>query len=162
MIGIDRSRLQGTILSGRSVDVNVYGAGVFDGWFGLGASEKRERKLVQGSRRDLTAIGKTAGVYVPGMFTLKFAAQTVMMIKESLARLEPNGTSFGDAEFDCTVALSEPDNENAPVILYTYADCNLTSTKGDAANTAEELIEEFELTYVRSDVNGLTLFSSQT
>jgi hypothetical protein len=161
-IGIDRARLQGTILSGRSVDVNVYGAGVFDGWFGLGYNEKRERKLVQGSRRDLTPIGKTAGVYVPGAFTLKFAEQTAMMIKEVLAALEPNGTSFGDAEFDCTVALSEPDTVNAPVILYTFADCNLTSAKLDGQNTADELEEEFELMYVRSNVNGLTLFSSQT
>lgn len=161
-IGLDRARLQGTILSGRSVGVNVYGVGVYDGWMGMGYSEKRERKLVQGSRRDLTPIGITAGVFVPGALTLRFALQTAMMIKEGLAAKDPNGTSYGDVAFALTMSASEPNTPNAPNLLYTYANAIITGVKGDLKNDAEDVIEEFELIYVRSNQNGLTLFSSQS
>ena len=160
MVGLDRSRLAGNILSGRSVDVNVYGAGVYDGWGGAGYSEKRERKVVQGSRKDLTPVGMTAGIYVTGAFTLKFLEATAQLIKEGIAALDPNGTSFGDPIFDCTIALSDP-TASGPVILYTFADCAIVEPKLDVQNTADEIIEELGITYLRCDVNGLTLFSSQ-
>lgn len=160
MIGIDRSRLAGPILSGKDVDINIYGAGVYDGTFGSSTSEKRERKGVVGSRKDLTWIGMTCGEYTPGVFTVKVAAQTAMMIKEGIAALEPNGTSFGDAVFDLTMALSRNDNPNAPVILYAYADVVLVEAKLDTESTIEELKEELTFQPVRSNVNGLSLWSS--
>jgi hypothetical protein len=143
------------------VFVNVYGAGVFDGWFGFTYKDTRERKIVQGSRRDLTPIGKTAGIYMPGALTLKFAEQSAQMIKEYLASQDPNGTSYGDAEWDMTVSLQEVDTPNAPNILYTFADCTCEGDGLDAKNDAEELIHEFEIKFLRSNQNGLTLYSSQ-
>ncbi len=159
--GIDRARLQGTILSGRSVKVNVYGAGTYDGWFGLGYADERDREEVTGSRQDGLPIGMTAGKYVPGAFTLKFAETTAQLIKEGLAALDPNGISYGDARFTCTFSLSEADIVNAPVILYTFGLCAVVSDKLDADNESKALIHEFGIKYIAADQNGLTLFSSQ-
>ena len=160
-VGIDRARLLGPILSGKDVDINIYGAGVYDGTFGSSMSEKREHKLVQGSRKDLTPIGMTCGEYVPGAFTVKMAVQSAMMVKEGLAALA-GGTSYGDAVFDLTMALSRNDNPNAPVILYAFADVVLVEPKLDTASTIDELVEELGFMYLRSNVNGLTLFSANT
>jgi hypothetical protein len=165
-IGIDRARLQGTILSGRSVSANIYGAGVYDGTFGTGYSAKRERKVVQGSRRDLLPIGLTAGVYTPGAFTLKVSETTADMIRSGLAQTYDtnNGTSYGDAIFTCTIALYEPSAVNSGdngVILYTFNNCAITDEKSDWPNTAEELIVEFGIIYTEADENGNSLWSSQ-
>lgn len=160
-IGLDRSRFQGdTVLSGRSVDVNVYGVGVYEGWFGTGYSEKRERKVVQGARRDLTPIGLTAGIYIPGGMTMRFAASTAMDIRTGLATFDPNGTSYGDVAFACSISIQEPINVNTPNLIYLFGNCCIVEDKDDLKNDAEELITEFGITFVRSNKNGLTLFSS--
>lgn len=160
--GIDRARLQGTILSSKSISVNVYGAGTFDGWMGLGYSEKRERKVVQGSRKDLSPIGLTAGVYVPGAFSLKFVEATAQMIKEGIAKLDPNGTSYGDPLFALSFQIDEPDAAG-PLIQYTFASVALVEPKMSAeSNSSDELVEEMGFVYLRSNQNGLTLFSSNT
>lgn len=160
--GVDRSRLQHTQLSGRSVRVNMYGAGCYDGWYGFGYAEKRERKVVKGSRPDLTPVGLTCGEYTPGAMTVKFLAATAQLIREGLAAKSASGKSYGDVSFGMTVSMTEPDTVNAPVLLYSYATCAIVEDKGDVANTAEEVIEEFGITYVRSNKNGLYLFSGNT
>ncbi|MGO9358050.1 MAG: hypothetical protein ACLP1D_10290 [Xanthobacteraceae bacterium] len=164
-IGIDRSRLGGTILSGRSVEVD-FGFGVYDGFVGVGYSEKRERKGVQGSRKDLRIVGVTAGVYTPGALTLKFLQATALMLKEQLAAQEPNGTSYGDAAGPngqgniMTITADEP-LAQGPIILYTFRSVFLVEPKFDIEITADEVKEELGFFFGDSDENGLSLFSSQ-
>jgi hypothetical protein len=162
--GIDRSRLANqTILSGRSVIVSFgAGNGPFDGWFKAGYGAKRERKLVKSSRRDGIPNGFTAGGYSPGSLVLTFLKTTTQQIKENLAASEPNGSSYGDAQFITTITASEPDITQAPVIIYTFTPCVVVEFKIDETiENEDETKEDLTLMFVQETTNGLSLFSSQ-
>jgi hypothetical protein len=161
--GIDRARLAaGLILSGKSIRVLFGSAGPFDGMMKASHEESRTRKPIKGSRPDGGPIGLTAGEYEPGKLSFDFAATTLQVIKEQLATLDPNGTSYGDsAGFTTQITLVEP-LSSGPPIIFTFAGCWYESDKGDYPTDAEALKPSFGVGYLTADANGLTLISSQT
>lgn len=161
--GVDRTRLQGNILSGRSVAVSFGAAnGPFDGWYKAGYGSKRERKLVPSSRPDGIPAGMTAGKFTPGALVFTFLKTTAQQIKEAFAALDPNGTSYGDAKFTTTITATEPDIVAAPVIIYTFVTCTVVEFKIEEGIESDDATkEELTLLYISDTTNGLSLFSSQ-
>jgi hypothetical protein len=166
--GIDRARLAGVILSGRSTTVQIDTMGPFDGMFSLSQGAKRGRKVVKGSRKDLRPIGVTAGEMENPVLKLSFSEQTVQQIREGLAALEPNGTSYGDAiGYTISYTLTEPVAEGLGVspIVYTFDTCWYDEEAGDFPVDATELKGAMSFGFLRMSVassDGIfTLLSSQ-
>jgi hypothetical protein len=167
--GIDRARLAGVILSGRSTTVRIDTMGPFDGMFSLSQGAKRGRKVVKGSRKDLRPIGVTAGEMENPVLKLSFAEQTVQQIREGLAALEPNGTSYGDAiGYTISYTLTEPVAETVfgvSPIVYTFDTCWYDEEAGDFPVDTNELKDAMSFGFLGMSVkssNGIfTLFSSQ-
>lgn len=161
--GIDRARLAaGLILSGKSVRVTIGGFGPYDGMVKVAREESRTRKPVKGSRADGAPIGITAGEYEPGKLSFDFRTTSAQVVREKLATLDPNGTSYGDsAGFTTSFTLAEP-LSSGPPIIFTFAGCWYEADKGDMPIDAEALNDSLTLGYTTADANGLTLLSSQT
>lgn len=158
--GADRTRLAGTILSGRSVAADL-GQGSYDGWYKSGFGAERDRALVQGSRPDGTAVGVTAGMYKPDVLTLTFLSTTAQVIREYLATLDPLGSgSYGNARFITTIRLTEPDIQIVPVILWTFTPCFQTKFKVDLENTSPEAKEDMTILFLKESCNGVTLWNA--
>jgi hypothetical protein len=166
--GIDAARLAGIILSGRSTTVRIDTMGPFDGMTSITQGAKRGRKTFKGSRRDLRPVGVTAGEMENPMLTINLSEQSAQVIREGLAALEPNGTSYGDA-FGYTISytLTEPISEGLGIspIVYTFDTCWIDEESGDYPVDATELKVPLKFGFLGMSVkssNGIfTLFSSQ-
>jgi hypothetical protein len=166
--GLDAARLAGVILSGRSTTVRIDTMGPFDGMVSIAQGAKRGRKTFKGSRRDLRPVGVTAGEMENPVLKITFSAQTVQLVREGLAALEPNGTSYGDAVgYTISYTLTEPVSEalGVPPIVYTFDTCWYDEEAGDYPVDATELKDAMSFGFLGMSVktsNGIfTLFSSQ-
>jgi hypothetical protein len=152
---VDEPRLQGTIFSGKSCEFD-FGFGSVEGCLKAGGDQKRERKVVHGSRRDGRPIGLTAGKVEPGKFTAALLATTAEMLFEFLT-IAGLG-SIGDAVIPITVSVFEPDNSDIPQTI-TFDNCALTSTKQSWDEGIEELVTELEFQPIGQDQNAQVLYS---
>lgn len=123
----------------------------------LGYSEKRERKLVHGSRRDGTPLGITAGKY-------SVDALSITMLRSSAQRLfellTPLGLgSYGDAVFPIIARYFEPLRPFVPPIVLDIEGCRITGVKDDYQEGIDELVTEIELMGLAITRNGLRLWS---
>jgi hypothetical protein len=152
---VDEVRLQGTIYSGKSCEFD-FGFGAVEGCLKASGDEKRERKVVHGSRRDGRPIGLTAGKVEPGKFTCARRNTTAEMLFEYLTASGLG--SIGDAIIPITVSTFEPDSSDIPQTI-TFDNCALTSKKQSWDEGIDELVTEIEFQPIGQDQNAQVLYS---
>lgn len=151
-------RRQGSIYSWESCVFSVAGMPTED-ILSLGWTEKRERKVVYGSRQDGRPLGKTSGKYSVTDCKLKMLRQAVPLLKAMLA--VPGLGSHGDAKFPITAQVVEIDAIGSIPITYTLSDCTIDSENDVHEEGIDELVTEFEIGCLEVNENGLSLFSRQ-
>ena len=158
MTDIIETRINGTPFSATSCDFKIALA-PFVGILAFNYSEKRERKLVHGARRNGTPLGMTSGKY-------SVDACSFTMLRSSFQRLieilTPLGLgSYGDASFPCVCTYAEPQAALAgvPPVVVGIEGCRITGVKDSNAEGIDEATTEVECMAMAMTRNGLRLWS---
>lgn len=120
--------------------------------------QTRERKIVYGSRKDGTPIGKTAGKYSVAPLTLKMLRSHATIWKSALSPL--GLLSYGDADFVLSLQLFEPVPGAVPSVM-TFAGCTIDGEKGSQAEGTDELVTEFTIGCLEMTENGVLTLASR-
>jgi len=129
----------------------------YQGIQGVSSSEKRTRKLVRAAKRSGTPMGRTSGVYEPGMITIKMLKDSAQVLLTQLA-LKGLG-SFGDTEFTFTAQVWEPAIGPITPILFLATGCTLDELKDDAQEGPDETTTELSIQPLMILRNGVRLAS---
>lgn len=123
----------------------------------LGYSEKRERKLVHGSRRDGTPLGITGGKYSVDSLTITMLRSSAQRLIEILTVLGLG--SYGDAVFPIVAKYYEPLRPQVPPIVVDIEGCRITGMKDDYQEGIDELVTDIDLMGLALTRNGMRLWS---
>jgi hypothetical protein len=129
----------------------------FVGISALSYSEKRERKMVYGSRRDGTPLGITNGRYSVDSISMTMLRSSFQRLAELLTPLGLG--SIGDARFPIIATYSEPLASLSGVLPITIAGCRITGIKDSYQEGTDELSTEVEMMAMALTRNGLRLWS---
>lgn len=151
----DKIRLSSNIHSWESCIFKVDEA-PFEGLTSVKLSQKRERKLVYGMKRNGKPIGKTAGKYIPGLITISMLRDSYE-IMTSFMSLKGLG-SYGDAECSLFVQYVEP---LSPPITIIGSGCTIEEETDDNKEGVDELTTEVSFLPTSITRNGKALWSLQ-
>lgn len=158
MTDIIETRLNGTPFSATSCSWNIATA-PYVGVLALAYEEKRERKIVYGSRKDGTPLGMTGGKYGVGSVSITFLRSSFQRLIEQLSVLGLG--SYGDAIFPILATYAEPQASLAgvPPIVIAIDGCRITGAKDSFQEGIDELVTEVEIMAMSITRNGLRLWS---
>lgn len=152
----DRIRVNNTIYSWTSSVFRMNGVG-YVGISSFEFSDKRERKIVHGAKRDGTPIGKTAGKYIPGLITMKVLKDTWhQKMKVQLAALGQG--SYGDAEFVMSAQFVEEAVGSIPISMFATG-CTVEEAKEGHDEGTDELVVDVTIQPLYLVSGGLPLYS---
>lgn len=131
----------------------------YEGITDLNYEQKRERKLVYGSRKDGTPLGLTGGKYGVGALGITMLRSSYQRLIEQLTILGLG--SYGDAVFPIVATYSEVAAQLAgvPPVVVVIEGVRITGEKDGRAEGIDELVTEVELMALRLTKNGLRLWS---
>lgn len=158
MTDILETRLNDVVYSATSCSWNIALA-PFVGITALSYNEKRERKLVHGSRKDGTPLGMTGGKYSVESVTMTMLRSSFQRLAELLTPLGLG--SYGDAKFPIVATYSEPFATINGVLPVTVAidGCRITGVKDTYQEGIDELVTEVDMMAMALTRNGLRLWS---
>lgn len=149
----DTVRNSNVISGWKSVVFKIDGE-FYEGLKGIGYSEKVERKLVHGSRRDGRPLGMTPGKYSVDKVSLEVLVETASIIKQRLA--ERGNGSAGAVEFTVSAQILQ---RSGTVIDVTIAGCRITTSDQDFKEGTDELTTKLDCMalYVQEKADGKTV-----
>jgi hypothetical protein len=127
----------------------------YEGIKSVSFSEKLERKLVHGAKRDATPLGMTGGKYTLESVSITMLKDTANKLKRNLAEKSGNG-SYGGVEFNYDLQHVEPGQDPISVSLIGL---RLTGNKADEKEGVDESEVQLELMGLRAveKCNGTTV-----
>ena len=152
------TRLNDVPYSATSCSWRIAGA-PYVGITSLSYSEKRERKLVHGSRKDATPLGITSGKYSVDGLSITFLRSSFQRLIELLAPL--GAGSYGDATFPIIATYSDVQASirGATPIVILIEGARITSVKDSRDEGFDELTTEVEMMAMAMTRNGHRLYS---
>lgn len=150
----DQIRVNGNQLSWGSITLFVRGE-IFTGFTGITYADKRERVKAYGMGRHHAPRGRSRGKYSTDPVKLTGWKSSVSALRTGLAVGSPNGTSYGDTEFDIQVLYSEVFEPNISVFI---SGCVWTANTSTEEENPDPLKEEIEIDPMVIRRNGLVLF----
>jgi hypothetical protein len=158
MTDILQTRLNTSPYSATSCSWIIAGA-PYVGITALSYEQKRERKLVHGSRRDGTPLGKTAGKYSVGSVTMTMVRSSYDLLTTQLSILGLG--SYGDAVFPIIATYSDPfaQLQGVPPIVVMISGASIVGEKEAYAEGFDELLTEVELMALTLTRNNKRLWS---
>ena len=127
----------------------------FTGFTSISFGDKRERVKAYGMGRHHAPRGRSAGKYSVDPVKVVGWKSSVQALREALAKLSPDGKSYGDVEFQGLVQYVEADESEVTVELDRLVWASNTTSDEEAP---DPLKEEFELDCMLIRRNGLYLF----
>jgi hypothetical protein len=158
MTDIIETRLNDVPYSATSCSWNIALA-PFIGITRLDYSEKRDRKMVHGSRRDGTPLGITAGKYFIENLSITMLRSSFQRLAELLTPLGLG--SFGDARFPIIATYSDVSAQlnGVPPITVDIQGCRIVGVKDGYQEGTDELVTDVEMMGLTLTRNGLRLWS---
>ncbi len=129
----------------------------YNGILDVKHSQKRERKVVWGMKRNGTPLGKTSGKYSTGGITLKMLADSYDKLTTQMT-LKGLG-SYGDAEFVFALQLAEPVPGAIP-ITKIWTGCTIDGEDEGTSEGVDEATVDVEIGALEFTQNGKRLWSA--
>lgn len=154
----DILRVNGIQVSWHETSFRINGLPYY-GILALDYEQKRERKIVYGSKRNGLPLGRTAGKvsFTASMKMLRASADQLTTM------LTPLGAgSYGDANFIISVQYIIPvlpGNPPQPPITVILTDCTIDDKKDSNAEGVDEAVSEIELGVLGITENGKSIAS---
>ncbi|AKT38254.1 hypothetical protein [Chondromyces crocatus] len=151
----DAIRVNGNQYDWGSIKVKILGE-EFYGFTAVSHSQKRERAKAYGFGKHRAPRGRTRGRYsAEGKMT--GWKSSVEALRAFLASQSPDGTNYGDVEFDIVIQYIEPDETPITEELFQ---CVVASEDASHEENTDPLKEEIGLDVMYIKKNGRTLFDN--
>ena len=151
----DDLRVNGNLIGWGSHILRIDG----ERWYGVtsvGWEQSRERTFGWGMNRAHAPISRTPGKYVPGALKMTLYKHTASALRESLATLADDGTSYGNVSVPIFLQYAEGDNTTT----VEFDDACVTKESGDDEENPDPTKETWEWSVTRILNDGLTLFDA--
>ena len=155
----DILRINGTVISWHETSFRIVGL-PFYGILGFDYEQKRERKIVYGSKRNGKPINRTSGKYSVPSVSLKMLRASADQLTTLLTPLGLG--SYGDAEFIMTVQYIVPvfvGQVPQPPITVILSGCTIDGEKDANQEGVDEAVTEFDIGCLDITKNGKSLAS---
>ncbi|MBA3841099.1 MAG: hypothetical protein H0X39_00490 [Actinobacteria bacterium] len=152
----DQVRINGNLYSWSSIKLKV-GGEVYTGITSVGYSDKRERVKGYGQGRHHAPYGRSAGKYTPDNVKVTMWRNSAQLLRAALARLAPDGISYGNVEFQLVIQYIEFGGDPITVDIDR---CVFASNESGDEESPDPLKENLEFDPMVIRRNGLTLFDS--
>lgn len=127
------------------------------GFDSISFADKRERTKGYGTGKHHAPNARSHGKYSTDPVKLRGPVRTIEALRQQLAALSSDGTSYGNAEFQITVQFA---TNNEPPILVEIERCVYVGTSASHEEGPDILKEEIEVDCMLIRRNGLTLFDA--
>lgn len=152
----DQIRVNGNLYSWGSIKLKVAGE-LWHGFTSISYADKRERVKAYGMGRHHAPRGRSSGKYSTDPVKLAAPKSTMQALREFLATLAPDRTSYGNVEFQLVVQYVEPGEVPMNVEIDR---CVITGNSTTDEENADPKSEEIEIDCMLIRRNGKTLFDS--
>lgn len=150
----DQIRVNGNLYSWGSIKLKI-GGELFYGFNSISYADKRERVKGYGMGRHHSPRGRSSGKYSTEPVKLGGPKDTIAALLRDLAKLAPDGKSFGNVNFQILVSYVEPGQDGITVEI---DDCVITSISSSDEENADPKATEVEIDCMRIRRNGLSLY----
>lgn len=154
--GIDSVRVNDLVLTYASFSFELEGV-PFTGIKSLKYSEKRERPVSYGAKRNGTPYGKGAGKYSVDSCSMVWSRDSWEFATDQLTILGLG--SFGDASFSWTAQYSEPIGGLLRPVTVIGLGCTIDGVEDDTDEGTDELVTNVTIGCMGIIKNGKTLWS---
>lgn len=156
----DQVRINGNAHSWGSIIAKVDGER-FYGFTSVAYGDKRERVKGYGMGRHQAPRSRSRGKYSTDPVKLGGPKSTIHALREKLAALAADGTSYGDVEFLLVVQYVEAGVSGGEVPMTVEIErCVITANSTSDEEGSDPLKDEVEIDCMLIRRNGLTLFDS--
>ena len=152
----DQVRINGNVMSWGSISAKIDNE-PFYGFTGVEFGDNRERAYVWGMGKSQAPRGRTRGKYTPEPGKLTGPISTVQALVDRLAAKASDRKSYGNVEFP--VVIQFVDDGEVPVTVLLEG-CVVTGIKNSHEESAEAVMQDVALSYMRVWRNGKCLFDA--
>lgn len=150
----DQIRVNGNQHSWGSIVLKLNGER-FYGFTGITYADKRERVLAYGMGRHHAPRGRSRGKYSADPVKLTGWKGSIQAFRSALATQAPDGSSYGDIEFEINVQYVESGEIPMNVVIER---CVITGNSSTDEENPDPLKEELEISCFLIRRNNLVLF----
>jgi hypothetical protein len=150
----DQLRVNGAIASWGHIVLKIEGERYY-GFDQISYSDKRERVKGYGMGRHHAPRSRSLGKYITDSVKLRGPKRTIQAVREHLAALSPDRTSYGNVEFEIVCQYVTNDE---PPQTDELERCVYIGSTTSHEESPDPLKEEIEIDTMLIRRNGLTLF----
>lgn len=157
----DQIRVNGNLMSWGQITLRC-GIEEFSGFNSITYADKRERVKAYGMGRHHAPRGRSAGKYSTDPVKLRGPKSSIEALRAGLAAQAPDGTSYGNVEFNIIVQYSAEPTSTEPPMSVELERCVFSSDSSSHEESADPLNDEIECDCMLIRRNGRTLFDAST